>query len=326
MTDTVSETTLTPKRNYKSSIFEMIYNRNKRELLDLYNALNGTDYNNPEDLEITTLENAIYLGIHNDVSFLLDSRLMLYEHQSTYSPNLPVRLLHYISDVYSKLTKDKNIYGTKRVMLPTPRFFIFYNGETQMPDYLELKLSDSFIIAEDTPALELKAVMLNINKGHNQELLNACKTLHDYAEYTDRVRRYAKTMELADAVERAITECIKEGVLADFLEQNRREAMAMSIYEYDHEKHMRMEWNDGHEAGLEAGREEGLKDGLEAGRKEGLKDGLKKGLKEGLKEGAITFLQFCKNNCLNQFVALNGLIKEYQFSENDALELLKKYW
>ncbi len=306
MTGTVNETTLTPKRNYKSTIFEMIYNKNKRERLELYNALNGTNYDNPEELEITTLENAIYLSSHNDVSFLLDSRLMLYEHQSTYSPNLPLRLLHYISDLYSKLMKDKNMYGTKRVMLPTPKFFIFYNGEDEIPDRLEMKLSESYLISDSQPALELTAVMLNINKGHNQELLDSCKTLRDYAEYTDRVRRYTKMMELEDAVERAITECIKECVLAGFLEHNRREAKAVSIYEYDYEKHMRMEreehWNDGHEAGLQEGR------------------------KDGRKDGAINFIQFGKNNGLKKSVILNGLLKEYQFSEDDAQELLREYW
>lgn len=294
MTEYVTETKLTPKRNYKATIFEMIYNKNKRELLELYNALNGTNYDNPDELEITTLENAIYLSMHNDVSFLLDSRLMLYEHQSTYSPNLPVRLLHYISDLYSKLTKDKNLYGTKRVMLPTPYFIIFYNGEDEMPDRLELKLSDSFLVKEEEPALELTVVMLNINKGHNKELLDSCKTLRDYAEYTDRVRRYTKVMGLADAVERAITECIEEGVLVEFLEHNRREAMAVSIYEYDYEKHMRME------------REEHWQDGL--------------------KQGAINFVKFCKKKNMDQTVILDELLNEYQLSEEDAQELMETYW
>ena len=294
MTETITTTKLTPKRNYKATIFEMIYNKNKRELLELYNALNGTNYDNPDELEITTLENAIYLSIHNDVSFLLDSRLMLYEHQSTYSPNLPLRLLHYISDLYSEFTKDKNLYGTKRVMLPTPKFVIFYNGEDEMPDRMELKLSESFLVADGEPALELTAIMLNINIGHNQKLLDSCKTLRDYAKYTDKVRRYTKMMDLADAVECAITECIEEGVLVDFLEHNRREAMAVSIYEYDYEKHMRMEREDARE--------------------------------EGLKKGAIHFINFCKNNHIEQAIVLQDLLDHYELSQKDAQALIDTYW
>ena len=92
----------------------MVFSR-REELLQLYNAINGTDYQNPEELEINTLQNAIYMSMHNDISFLIDSRLSLYEHQSTYSPNLPLRFLFYVSDLYSDLTKDANLYGTKRV-------------------------------------------------------------------------------------------------------------------------------------------------------------------------------------------------------------------
>jgi len=96
------------RRNYKARLFEMLY-RDKKELLELYNAVNDTSYTNPDDLQINTLENAIYLSMHNDVSFVIDSRLSLYEHQSTYSPNLPLRYLMYVSDLYSKITRDPSL-------------------------------------------------------------------------------------------------------------------------------------------------------------------------------------------------------------------------
>ncbi|PLT58886.1 hypothetical protein CDL21_14965, partial [Mediterraneibacter gnavus] len=99
-------------RLYKSRIFAMLYS-DRKDLLDLYNAVGGRHYEDPELLEINTLENAIYMSMHNDLSFLIDSRLSLYEHQSTYSPNLPLRYLFYISDLYSGMTKDENLYGTK---------------------------------------------------------------------------------------------------------------------------------------------------------------------------------------------------------------------
>lgn len=238
-------------RTYKSKIFALLY-QDKKELLELYNAVSGRNYQNPELLEINTLENAIYMSMHNDVSFIIDSRLSLYEHQSTYSPNLPLRYLLYIADLFSAMTKNENLYGTKCVKLPTPSFLIFYNGKENHPDRQSLKLSDAYTVREEKYSLELEAVMLNINKGHNKKLMTACKSLSDYAEYTARVRTYAESMNLEEAVERAITECIAEGILADFLKKNRTEAKSVSIYEYDMEAHMRMERRDAWEEGREA--------------------------------------------------------------------------
>ena len=182
-----------------------------------------------------------------------------YEHQSTYSPNLPVRYLLYVADVYSDYTKDMNLYGTRAVKLPTPKFVIFYNGQEEQPDRKELKLSELFATPDSEPSLELTAVMLNINKGHNKKLMETCRTLHDYAEYTARVREYAAVMILDEAVERAITECINEGILADFLKKNRAEAKKVSIYEYDEERHMRQTREEGVEEGYTTGLEQGAK-------------------------------------------------------------------
>ena len=249
---------LTANRMYKSRIFAMLFS-DRNELLKLYNAINGTSYDDPDLLQVNTLENAVYMSMQNDVSFIIDMRLNLYEHQSTYSPNLPVRYLLYVADVYSDYTKDMNLYGTKAVKLPTPRFVIFYNGQAEQPDRKELKLSELFSIPDADPSLELKAVMLNINKGHNRKLMETCRTLHDYAEYTSRVREYAARMPLDEAVERAITECISEGILADFLRENRAEAKKVSIYEYDEERHMRQT----REEGVEEGYANGLTQGIE---------------------------------------------------------------
>lgn len=133
----------TVNRTFKYRIFAMLY-RDKKELLDLYNAVTGKHYENPDELEINTLENAIYMAMQNDVSFLIDSRLSLYEHQSTYKPNLPLRFLFYVSDIYSALTKESHLYGTKMIPIPTPNFLIFYNGEEEMPDRQILKLSNAY--------------------------------------------------------------------------------------------------------------------------------------------------------------------------------------
>ena len=256
---------------YKARIFEMLYS-DKTELLDLYNAVNGTAYKNPEELEINTLENAIYMAMHNDVSFVIDTMLSLYEHQSTYSPNLPLRYLFYISDLYSKITKDENLYGEKMIKIPTPRFIIFYNGEERRPEKEVLKLSSMYLSEEAKPSLELEALFLNINPGYNENLKSLCKSLSDYAEYTSRVRKYAKEMKIKEAVEKAITECIQEGILAKFLSEHRAEVKKVSIYEYDQEKHLRMEREDAEAVGIAKG--------IVKGRNELLEEQIKKKLQK----------------------------------------------
>lgn len=257
----MKETNVTVNSTYKARIFEMVFS-DRKELLALYNAVNDTSYTDPEKLEINTLKNAIYMSMHNDISFLIDSRLSLYEHQSTYSPNLPLRYLFYAADLYSGMTREANLYGRKQVLLPAPRFLIFYNGAEERPEKQELKLSSSYSVVEEEPSLELKATMLNINPGCNEELKTACKTLKDYAEYTARVRRYAEIMRLEDAVDRAINECIREGILSDFLMANKAEAKKMSIYEYDEELHMRQTREEGWEDGRRTERIETILDFL----------------------------------------------------------------
>lgn len=278
---------LTANRMYKSRIFAMLFS-DRNELLKLYNAINGTSYDDPDLLQVNTLENAVYMSMQNDVSFIIDMRLNMYEHQSTYSPNLPVRYLLYVADVYSDYTKDMNLYGTKAVKLPTPRFVIFYNGQAEQPDRKELKLSELFSIPDADPSLELKAVMLNINKGHNRKLMETCRTLQDYAEYTFRVREYAAEMPLDLAVEQAITECISEGILADFLRKNRAEAKKVSIYEYDEERHMRQT------------REEGMEEGYANGFSQGIEQGITQTVINLLKSGLLTDIQIREITGLDQ--------------------------
>ena len=291
----------TTNRTYKARLFAMIYSQ-KKELLELYNAINGTNYDDPEKLEINTLGNAIYMSMANDISFIIDSQLMLYEHQSTYSPNLPIRYLMYVSDLYSKITKDANLYGSRQVQIPTPRFLIFYNGIEEQPDEKELKLSEAFIVKEKNPSLELKATMLNVNRGRNRKLMDSCKTLRDYAEYTARVREYAEKMPVGEAVERAITECIREGVLSEFLSIYRAEARKVSIYEYDEEKHMRQEreqnWEDGHAAGVA----------------------------ETIAEAIKTLIKTCQDFGASREETEERLCDNFSISKEEAERNLEKYW
>lgn len=244
---------LKSNRLYKSRLFVMLF-EDKKNLLELYNAVSGKHYEDPELLKINTLDNAIYMSMRNDLSFLIDARLSLYEHQSTYSPNLPLRFLFYLSDLLSGITRDENLYGKKKVKIPTPRFLVFYNGEAPQPDSKVLKLSDLYETEETDHKLELEVLMLNINAGHNPELMAASHTLWEYAEYTARVRKYAGEMSVSEAVDRAIAECIQKNILKEFLEKYQAEAKNVSIYEYDEERHLRQE----REAAWEEGKEDTL--------------------------------------------------------------------
>ena len=242
-------------RNYKDTIFRMIF-RGKRELLTLYNAVNGTHYDNPEDLEITTLENAIYMNMKNDVSCILDMRMNLYEHQSSVNPNIPLRDLFYVARLYEKFTIGKDLYSSKRIMIPTPKFIVFYNGVTQQPERMVMKLSDSFQCVEDVN-LELIVTQLNINPGYNDELVKGCPSLYQYMCYVEKVRTYNKTMPIEEAVAVAVDECIKEDILADFFRRNKAEAIQMSIFEYDQELHNKTLLEEGYETGKIEGKIEG---------------------------------------------------------------------
>lgn len=248
------------KRNYKDSIFRMLY-LDEKELLNLYNAVNGTNYTDVENLEVNTLQNAIYMNMKNDVSFLFNFQVNLYEQQSTVNPNMPLRDLIYVSKLLQNIVRDCDLYGSTLVKIPAPRFVVFYNGREKQPERTVYRLSDSFSKKQENPELELKVTVLNINAGNNADILGNCKTLREYMQYTDRVREYALQMPIEEAVEQAITECINEGILAEFLKKNRAEAMEVSIFEYNEELHLANLRREGYEEGLEHGITQGITQG-----------------------------------------------------------------
>ena len=247
-------------RNYKDTVFRMLFS-DRKNLLSLYNAVNQRDYKNPEDLEIITLENAIYMGMKNDLAFIMDTNLYLYEHQSTYNPNMPLRDLFYICSEYQKLVDKKSLFSSTLQKIPAPNFIEFYNGSTVIADCTELRLSSAFEYLTGEPKLELIVTVLNVNEGHNADLMQHCSMLKEYAQYVARVRHYASDMPLNEAVKHAVDECIREGILAEFLTRNRNEVISMSIFEYDKEleekKLRKAEFEAGREAGHEAGFAEG---------------------------------------------------------------------
>ena len=253
-------------RKYKDTVFRMLFS-DRKNLLSLYNAINETSYTDAAQLEIVTLENAIYMGMKNDLAFMLETNIYLYEHQSTINPNIPLRDLIYIGIEYQQYLNDKSLYSSKLQKIPAPKFMVFYNGTDDVEDRMELKLSSAYEHLAGEPDLELKVLMLNVNEGHNKDLMEQCQTLKEYAIYVARVRKYASAQNLNDAVERAITECIKEGILVDFLRKNRSEVKMVSILEYDKEweekKLRKAEYEAGKSDGIEIGKSEGIKIGRE---------------------------------------------------------------
>ena len=252
-------------RNHKDTVFRLLY-QNREKLLELYNALNGTAYEDSGAVEICTLENAIYMEVKNDVSFLFDSQMNLYEHQSSFNPNMPLRDLFYIARQLEKYTLGKSLYSSKLRKIPVPRFVVFYNGTQDQPESRILKLSDAFEKQVPSPELEVKVTMLNINLGKNRELMKKCRTLREYCMFVERIRGYAKELEIAEAVERTVTECIREDILADFLSAQRAEVIAMSIFEYNKEEMKKIradEFRIGKDAGKTEGKAEYVLDLLE---------------------------------------------------------------
>ncbi len=248
------------RKQYKDTVFRMLF-KDKERLWELYCAvvgqILGDTPGDADKLEIVTLENAVYLGMKNDLAFLIDFTLYLCEHQATVNCNMPYRFLEYVSEEYARLTAGTNIYGSRRIELPTPYFIVFYNGSIKQPERQVLRLSDSFQVKDNIPKLELEVLVLNINAGYNEELKEHCKTLKEYMQYVNRVREHAAVMSTDEAVNRAVDECIAEGILRDFLLKNKAEVKRMSIYEYDEEATRQAIRETEYERGRDEGRQEG---------------------------------------------------------------------
>lgn len=285
-------------RQYKDRLFRMAF-REKRHLLALYNAINDSDYEDPEELEIMTLEDVIYMGMKNDASFVMDDILNLWEHQSSFNPNMPVRALSYFAKLYQNYISQHriNVYSSRLQKLPFPQYVVFYNGVRSEPDRMELKLSDAFYHRENMandrqPCLEVRAVMLNINWGHNRELMDQCQRLREYSQCIATIREYETMISnREEAVSRAVDQCIADGVLADILAKNKAEVIAMFLTEYDEQAQRELD--------REEAREEGLAEGLEEGLAKGLAEGLAKGLAKGMAKGeALSLIRVVKKKVL----------------------------
>ena len=237
------------KRTYKDILFRFVFKK-PEELLQLYNAMNHTNYTNPEELIITTMEDVIYIGIKNDLSFLIANEINLYEHQSTLNENMPLRGLLYLAKMYESYieTHKLNRYQKRRIKLPFPRFVVFYNGEDDIEEEVFMRLSDAFDNKAEEPAVECVAKFVNINYGHNKDLMDNCKRLHDYSYLVDCVRKNLQQgYNRHDAVVLAVEECIEQGVLEDILIKHRAEVVDMFLTKFDrkmYEEALREEGRD----------------------------------------------------------------------------------
>lgn len=252
-------------KEYKSDVFSMLL-QDKKRAMEIYNAINGTDYDDPELVEMTTLDDKSFsLTVRNDASFILDANLSLYEHQSTYCPNMPLRDLLYFASIIQKRIKaqKRDIYGGRILKIPVPHFVVFYNGKEDAPDQYDLRLSDAFEKETEDPEIELVCHVYNINSRKNTPLLSKCQTLREYMYFVDMVRKNNEISgNLEDAIEKAINQCMEENVLRDFLAQHREEVMHVMTLDYTFERRLEMQRaeaiEDGEKIGKEIGKEEKL--------------------------------------------------------------------
>ena len=231
-----------PAHNHKDNLFRYIFSgedeRSRGWLLSLYNALNNSNYTDSAALRITTIQNAIFMTMKDDLSFLIDSELNLYEHQSTVNPNMPLRGLMYFAKLYQmELSRRQlQLYGSTLVKIPSPRFIVFYNGTTKQDDVIKYRLSNAFEKPANSGEFEWTATVININQNHNPVLQKKCKALYDYSSFVANVRlRLSKGESTADAVKNAVDDAINNRLLDGLFKEQKQEIIGLSLTEFDQE-------------------------------------------------------------------------------------------
>ncbi|MDR1901068.1 MAG: Rpn family recombination-promoting nuclease/putative transposase [Treponema sp.] len=225
-------------RGHKASLFVTLFNT-PEALRELYNALAGTNYGEETPVEINTLQDVLYQGIKNDLSFVIDGKLVvLVEHQSTPNPNMPLRFLLYMAELYGRMIDNKEFHLRTRRKLPRPEFVVLYNGMIPMPDRWILRLSDAYeeYLGEPWGRLELEVPVVNINPGHNEELLRKSPLLGGYGKFIEKVREQkglGKSLE--DSILNALDYCIEAGILREFFKIRRMEVKKMILNELTNE-------------------------------------------------------------------------------------------
>lgn len=258
------ETGANVNREYKDSVFSMYMSEPKR-LVEVYNAIQETDYSLDTPVEITTLDGVLFMNRMNDISFMLDSRFIVFmEHQSSINENMPVRMLLYLGRVYEKILEKSNLYRKKRIPLPAPEFIVLYIGKEPYPDEKYLRLSDAFVFSpKGENSAEVTVRILNIQYKEDRKLLVKSKSLHDYSFFIASVQKYLdEGFELRAAIHKAALDCEKWGIMQPFLKDHISEVENMLYTEWKLEDALKIE----REEGIEIGIEKGIKKGMETER------------------------------------------------------------
>ena len=275
----------TTRRTFRDTLFRSIYSgkddRSKRWLLSLYNALSGKKYTDISALEITTIDDVIYVTMKNDLSFLINSEMHLFEQQSTVNPNMPLRGLLYFAQLYQKeVAKRKlDIFGRSRIKIPSPKFVVFYNGTQEQDDIVKYRLSDLFEVSDSSGEFEWTATVININKNHNETLQKNCESLYHYCVFVDRVKaNLNKKMEPKDAINEAVDFAIKGNFLEGYFKEQRMNIVGNLLTEFNQEDYDRNRRAEGFEDGVEYGKELGRSEGERKTAIENAKNALAMGL------------------------------------------------
>ncbi len=209
---------MTENREYKSDVFAMLM-EDKENALAVYNTLNGSAYDDPDLLEIVNLEHGISMSVRNDAAFIVDTDINIYEHQSTYNPNMPLRSLIYYATIIQKRVKNRDILGSRIIKIPTPHFAVFYNGTSDKPDREVMRLSDAYEGSVKCYELDLTCTIYNINPDKGKELLEKCRILGEYTEFIEIIRKY-ESEGIEEPIDKAISHCIDNHILEKFLKNH----------------------------------------------------------------------------------------------------------
>lgn len=245
---------MTENREFKSDVFSMLM-EDKRNALQVYNALNGSSHEDPEIVEMHTLEKGISLSVRNDAAFIIDMELNIYEHQSSFNANMPLRSLIYFITVVKGLVKNRDLFSSRMITIPTPHFAVFYNGTKDRPEREVLRLSEAYAKSTDKPELELCCTVYNINPDKDNGLLKQCKVLEEYTQFVEIVRKCEHDDEEAP-VEMAIDHCIRNHILEDFLRERRAEVLKAMTIDMTFERREELIREEEREEGRKEGRKE----------------------------------------------------------------------
>lgn len=250
-------------RNYKDSVFSCYFSEDPRRLIELYNAIEGTNYPLDTKIELNTLDDVLYKDRINDLSFVLDGQLVvLIEHQSTINRNMALRMLIYLGRLYEKLLPSEVLYRSKTVPIPTPKFIVLYNGTGQQPQHTQQRLSEAFMVKEDCPMAELIVDIWNVNYGEDIEVIQKCRSLEEYSLFVSLVRAERhKGTTFETAVTNAIRYCIQHDIMQEFLRQHGSEVENMLFTEWNWDDALRVSREEGHEEGRAEGIEQGMQRG-----------------------------------------------------------------